>query len=223
MALRNRWHRIPNYIGRTVRWPFLPRLDFPLIVAGLGRCGTSLVFDTIRKSVRNPYCFARRLDAIDLTGNPVIKTHDYPPEGGLPPGTRAIFMYGNITDTIISTTTQINRWGSMHFDHLRSPYDFAGYTELYSADLLALEDMFAAWYRPQAFPLLCLRYETLYSEASQTALSDFLGYHPPFPPYRPRSTDQSSHPHTSTILETYRELDKKLRAAENFRYLPPRS
>ena len=196
-------------------------LPYPVIVAGLGRCGTTLLYGAIEDRITNPSGFVIDLDS-HCFANDLIKTHDYPPEVHLPEGTKVVFMFGNIVDTILSTTDQINDWGQWHYRHVRTPQAYRVNTDLYTNDDLRLEELFDAWYRPQQFDLLTLRYESLYQPGVMQTVQEYLGLTFSLPAYRPRSTNQQAHPATLTVANTYASLSRKIEDAEDVKVWPMR-
>lgn len=201
---------------QLIRRVFRKRLKNPVVIAGLGRCGTTLLFRAIADTVSNLRRFVVDLDSHDFR-NDLIKTHDYPPSQALPAGTKVVFMFGDIVDTVLSTASEVDKWPRLHFKHLRVPEAYRPYTDIFERDLLQFESLFDAWYRPQTFSLMTLRYESMYDPAARRALQQFLGLEFGLPAYRPRRTDKASHPFTLRVQETYASLDRRIETAEDYK------
>jgi hypothetical protein len=187
------------------------------IVAGLGRCGTTLVFNSlVRRGYKGDLPFLRRFDDLDSYQNgAVYKTHYLPPES-LPDNVKLIYLFGHPIDTIISTHRMINQWGARHHANLGSE-SFRSNDDIFYRDSLALCEHFDRWYRPQAFPFISIRYEALHLVDTRTALSRFLGFELRLPPNRERRANRSEHSMRDQILEVYRELDRRIEQAEDVR------
>ncbi len=76
-----------------------------------------------------------------------------------------------------------------------------------------LEKHFDAWHQRQGFDFISIRYESLYSEATQAMLAEYLGFKVSLPPYRQRSTDWQQHDRSDELEATYSALNAKIEAA----------
>jgi len=164
----------------------------------------------------------RRFDDIESyrSGN-VYKTHFFPP-AELPDNVKVVFLFGDVLNTVISTHRMINQWGARHYHHLGAPR-YRTNDDVFDGDSLNLLGHFDEWYRPQGFPFVSVRYETLYSASSRAVLSRFLGFDLRLLPHRERETNGRAHPKRDRILEQYGELDRRVRAAEDARFWPART
>lgn len=187
------------------------------VVAGLGRCGTTMMYNSFfRSGIRcNDQEYAMELDRVErFQGGTAYKTHDYPP-AGLPSHVRLIYMFGNPMNIAISAHRNINMWGKTHHRHLRSLDKFRENDDVLVEDTLSLERQFDAWYRPQGFDFISVRYEALYEERTQQQLSEFLGLRLNMVPYRHREADFDSHPRKADLLAAYGSLLDKVLAADD--------
>ena len=123
-------------------------LSNPIIVAGLGRCGTTLVFDAIKKMNQvKKFEFIVSLDSFsNYENNTLYKTHSYPPRS-LNDNIKVIFMFGDIADIIRSTHNKINEWGLLHHKHLGSSR-YSYNNSILEGDTLGLYDQFISWMKP---------------------------------------------------------------------------
>lgn len=179
-----------------------------IIIAGLGRCGTTLLHNSI---VQNHYYKGHKQiikfsnDIINYNNGIIYKTHDYPPSNLLN-NVKVIFMFGNPMNTAISTHRRINEWGKSHHYHLGSE-KFVENDDILSNDSLNLYNLFKAWIKSQNFEFLSLRYESLYNEPSLELLREYLGFNVKLLPYIPRKTDWNTHRERKSLELTYGDLE----------------
>ena len=187
-----------------------------VVVAGLGRCGTTLVHLSLIDygfSPKASILLCRFEDVTKFLDGYVYKTHDFPPKF-LPNNVKLIFMFGNPLDIVISVTNQINNWGREHHKHLGSDL-FEENVSLFYKDTLQLHKHFNLWYRQQSFPFISIKYEALYKQESLAKLNEFLGFQLTLPPYRKRSSCWSNHPQKERLLETYGDLFNKVESSQD--------
>ena len=187
--------------------------DTAVIVAGMGRCGTTLLYDALAEygfkyttflgSFRE--CFIYRYGS-------VYKTHYLPPDK-LHNNVKLIYMFGNPYDIVISATSQINSWGKLHHEHIGSNL-FVENNELYYKDTLQLNKHFDMWYRQQGFSFISIKYEALYEENSRKILNKYLGFELRLPSYRKRESAWEDHPRRKELISLYGELYEKIESVE---------
>lgn len=188
----------------------------PIIIAGLGRCGTTLVHDSFRFNHhyiphKDIFMFS---DGIDFKPNIIYKIHDYPP-AFLPDNVKVIFMFGNPMNTVISSHRRINEWGVLHHKHLGSDV-FKTNDDILNNDTLKLNTLFDAWDQDQNFDFLAVRYETLYSKETVKAISDYIGFKFRLFPEKKRKTNWEKHDMREVLKKVYGELNKKILSRNNF-------
>jgi len=198
-----------HLVGRFIK---LRVLSSPVVVAGLGRCGTSLVFDSIRRAGLRRSMEGERLDALhNIQNGMVYKTHDYPPES-FPAKAKLVFLFGNPMDIAVSAHRKINEWGAMHHRHCRSDC-FLANDQILHEDSLQLSRMFDAWMRPHSFEFASLRYEALFQAEVHARLCEYLGFKLILPPYERRQADWRSHSHAETLEAVYGGLWERVQRA----------
>lgn len=181
-----------------------------IVVAGIPRSGTRYVFHQLG---------GKKFKAI--TGN-LIKTHGLAPPDSLPEpqrdrvecallaeGYKAIFMFGDVTHSILSTINNI--YDTKHFRNCGCP-EAPSKVSLLDRDWLNYEQMFDSWMRGRySFPCMCLRYETLPSFAEE--FYEFTGVKPDFSNFRPRktTTEGVSTLALDQINKTYSSLIRKVK------------
>jgi len=210
-------------MSRIVRGLFRYRgwlADRSVVIAGMGRCGTTLLYDALRRRGFRGSRFVPSQQEVQRfrTGH-VYKTHDFPPPS-LPDYVRLIFLFGNPMDIVISTHRKINEWGALHHRHLRSAL-FQPNDSVFQHDTLRLHEHFEQWYRRQPFPFLSLRYESLFDAPTRDALEHYLGFHVPLPQFRKRDADWSNHPQRDRLWRLYGDLYEAVNRVEDVRLWRP--
>lgn len=206
---------LPDIIkGKIIRKIYSNRN--PIVIAGLGRCGTTLMYNSILEN--HYYLMSSGIlmfddEQIQFGWNELFKTHDYPPKN-LPNKVKLIFMFGNPLNTVISAHRLMNHWGQKHHEHLRSN-QFRPNNEILKSDTLKLHELFDAWNQVQNFSFISVRYETLYSKKTLNALSDYLGFRLQLLPQQPRISDWETHPKKKQLLSVYGDLHKKILDADD--------
>lgn len=213
---------ILNKVSYKIKKKYLFKDDPPIIVAGLARCGTTLTTNAIISSRGASFEYVSNLNQPTFTNGTVYKTHDYPDIEEFHDDLKTIFMFGNITNTIFSLNKLLNIHGVTLFNNFHSD-QFQPNEQLYYDDILQLEKHFDAWYRPQKFSCISMRYESLYSEKTLNALNDYLGFKVKFPPYEKRSTNPIFYPEKNIVDKTYRSLAQKIDAAIDCKIWEPNS
>jgi hypothetical protein len=134
------------------------------LVSTIGRCGSSMLISTLQ-------------DYQLSVDNPKSKNHLYPKsvENHKPSVVGAIFLFGDITDVILSVRRCHERlgdeWIDLHNKNLNGDYENR-YNYL-KKDTFHLERIFDEWMSPQNFPLLTLKYEDMWK--NEDIISRFLG------------------------------------------------
>lgn len=173
-----------------------------IIVAGIPRCGTTLVFRALAglpqgdTTPRNYYGLIK-------------KTHGLAPQS-LPSGYKTVFMFGDVVKSVMSTKK--SRYDRNHFLNcgcIKNPEE----TDIYLEDALNYESMFNSWHQKHNYPIICLRYEKLYENIN--ILNTFLKTNVSFPKKNRRFTKYSdcSKEELKQIKNTYQSLIEKLQYA----------
>jgi hypothetical protein len=192
--------------------------DNAYIISGLGRCGTTLVQYALietRGAIKSRKFLSRFSDEKKYVKGTIYKTHSFPP-ATLPPHVKLVFMFGDPMNAALSGYKEFNKENDKHFQHIGAS-EVPDREEIFSRDVLMLEEHFDAWYQRQGFDFISVRYETLYAEETQSILAEYLGFSLKLPPYRQRSTDWRQHDHGSELAATYSGLNAKIEAADDCR------
>lgn len=190
------------------------------IVAGMGRCGTTLVYNTLRDyGLRGTRFLKAMREEHDYKRGLVYKTHDFPCSY-LADHVKLIFLFGNPMDIVISTHRKINDWGRKHHAHLHSD-GFIENDGLFERDSLRLADHFDAWHRPQNFRFVSVRYESLFQRDVRAQLEDFLEISVPWPDFRRRKADWENHPRRDALWNVYGPLYERIARVEDLKIWEP--
>lgn len=191
------------------------QLSYAVVVAGLGRCGTTLLYRAILDSpgLQPREKWTDRM--AHLQAGAVYKTHGFPPRQAIGPA-KVCFVFGDPRNIVVSAHDKSRDWLARHYRHLDA--DLRNVRQFAEADTLRLREHFEAWYRPQAFELLTIRYETMCNYLRE--IESFLGV--PLAPitFRPRRSNWRTHPKASSIGESQAALWETIRSAEDIKAWP---
>lgn len=143
-----------------------------VIVAGIPRCGTTYMWRSLSG--------AEAVDIAHSYNGTVIKTHSPAPLHMI--GYRAVFMFGDIVNAVISTAMRAQTLP--HF--INCGYFGVTVPSIYDRDFLRYERMFDSWNAYNGYPVLLLRYETCHQHAG--LISDFLECDVNLLPFKERQT-----------------------------------
>lgn len=190
--------------------------DNAYIIAGLGRCGTTLVQQALIEThgvIKSRQFLSRFSDENKFVNGTIHKTHDLPP-ATLSSNVKLVFMFGNPMNAALSGYKEFSK--NKHYAHI-GVTDIPDREDIFSRDILLLEKHFDAWHRQQGFDFISVRYETLYAEATRAMLAEYLGFRVNLPPHRQRSTDWQQHDRRDELVATYSGLNAKIESAADAR------
>ena len=201
----------------------LPSRYAPLVVASIGRSGSTVVFRALQQALAKARFgplwrlgfpivgdFAFQLDEVTLRRGVVYKTHALVHELDAASGARAVFVFGPATDSALSVWTCRDRfgekWVGQHLRNLRADGDIS---ELPDRDILRFEDQLDGWLGGGSLPVLALRYDALWE--NEDKLSKFVGFPVSLPTKRPRqSPDLVDSDVAERFRRTYAHLDRRI-------------
>ncbi len=192
--------------------------DNAYIIAGLGRCGTTLVQQAIidtHGAIKSKTFLSQFSDEEKFVKGTIYKTHNFPP-ATLPAHVKLIFMFGNPMNAALSGYREFSKENDKHFNHIGAT-EMPDREELFHEDKLMLEKHFDTWYQPQGFDFISIRYEALYAKETRAMLEEYLGFDLQLPPFRERKTDWRQHDRSDELLATYSGLNAKIEAAADCR------
>lgn len=154
----------------------------------------------------------------------VYKSHDFPPPH-LPDHVKVIFLFGNPVDIVLSAKELDKRYLTgvdsrftsldLHIRNLRG--NIKQKADLFNKDVLRLEEQFNRWFEPQSFPILRLRYETMWEH--QSLIRSFIGIDAfKLPQKKQRKNYRAKYPEKilAKLESNYSQLDKKIKSAPNY-------
>lgn len=179
-----------------------------------------MLFDACRSAMKHKR-FATDKEAVtglawtladhELAPGVVYKTHDYPDALAGRDDLRSIFVFGLASEAALSVLhcrdTRGEAWVQEHFEHLKSD---GSYDQLLDRDALGLGAQLDAWSRFGAAPVLCIRYEVLWSEIDR--LREFTGLKIELPERRDRSSKDVDAATRRALDAVYGELDARIGA-----------
>lgn len=205
----------PKHYLREIRRFFKSLADDnAYIIAGLGRCGTTLVQQALIEThavIKSKQFLSRFSDESKYVTGTIHKTHDLPP-ATLPSNVKLIFMFGDPRNAALSGYRAFSK--NKHFAHI-GVTEIPDREDIFSKDILRLEAHFDTWQQQQGFDFISIRYESLYARETQAMLAEYLGFRVNLPPYRQRSTDWQQHDRRDELETTYSGLNAKIEAAAN--------
>lgn len=192
-----------------------------LRVAGLPRCGTTLVCTGLTRHkltvYRDPEFVVDLYAGFEGRRGFVHKSHDPVPPTRLGDALRVAFVFGNPYDAVVSIHRNLGferAYMNVHSDA------FEDHEEIFGRDLMRLEEGFDNWYRPQGFPFVSVRYNALHDPATIRVLEAHLGTSMNLPPWRKREARSASHPRRDEMEAAYGGLAARVEAAEPVRVWP---
>jgi hypothetical protein len=195
-----------------------------IIVASMGRSGSTMVFQAIRQGMAR----ARRLHwlggyGLSVVSEPawtlvgqtfrsgvVYKTHALAHELPTAISVKVLFLFGPASDAALSVLSCKDRYGSdwieQHLKHLRATGPIE---ELIYRDVLRFEEQIDGWLALESVPVLALNYEHIWDY--EHTIREFVGFPIRLPRRRPRSGQYGLPIETTERLQkTYRRLDSKI-------------
>ncbi len=157
--------------------------DNAYIISGLGRCGTTLMQYALIEThgaIKSRNFLSRFSDEKKFVKGTIYKTHSFPP-ATLPSHVKLIFMFGDPMNAALSGYREFSKENDKHFEHIGAA-SVPDREEIFSKDMLMLEQHFDSWYQRQGFDFISVRYETLYAEETRTMLAEYLGFRLKLPP-----------------------------------------
>ena len=185
-----------------------------IVVAGLPRCGTTLICSALVRKKISYYRAQKFLVNLedDFIGNPgyVYKTHTPIPPKKLNSDTKVIYVFGDPRLAAISIHKKLNlkqAYVNAHSDKYKE------HDEIFERDLMRLSDNFSNWYREQTFPFASVRYDAMFEKSTREILESFLGTKLNLPLFKMRESQLKSHPKFEQLQAAYGSLAIKIAEA----------
>ena len=217
---------VPKTRIKRVLQRVLPTAIPPVVVASMGRSGSTLIWDALRRAIavaRFPGPLQAQglrlvsdqawdLDRIRFARGVVYKTHGLASELPENHGVKVIFLFGSATDAALSVRACRDRYGArwikQHFEHLRAAGPFE---DLGARDVLRFGEQLDGWIGKTGTPRMILHYDAVWDHVQ--TLSDFVGVPVRLPPRHPRSSASVADSETrARFAEAYETLDARIAA-----------
>jgi hypothetical protein len=200
----------------------------PILIASMGRSGSTLLFDATRRSVAvarfgvsgaaNFLLKVATDSAWDIANTTfkdgvVYKTHDFPealPMNLTAKKLKTIYVYGLASDAAISVYSCLDRYGREWVDdHFRHLHANGAVEDLIHRDVLRIEDQLDRWTAEGGAERLIVRYSALWDNVDQ--ISDYLGVKVSLPQRIEREgAIRVSESDVLSCKATYQELDNRI-------------
>jgi len=156
----------------------------------------------------------------------VYKTHDLAPPN-LPEHVKVIFMFGNPVDIVLSIkeldknnlTGVDSRFTSLDLAIRNFRGNLDEKNKIFEKDVLRLRDNFECWFRKQNYPVMALRYETMWSHVDEIrAFTGFNSFN--LPPYKSRKNLREKYEDSTlmAIERTHEDLINKIESCDDVTY-----
>jgi hypothetical protein len=190
-------------------------MNHSVIVAGLGRCGTTLLYESLKPHYNYNDIFIVDLDRSIDVENKLFKTHDFAPKI-IYNKCKFIFMYGNPINTVLSFISLIkNNFSDLNL--VAKHFHFNASDLLYweNKDVFRLEENFDSWYKSQNFSLLTIKYEKLYENLD--IIMKYLNINFSLPEKKQRQTDWINYSNKDLLNKTYKSIVYKIEKSEDIK------
>lgn len=206
----------------------------PYVVASMGRAGSTLVFEALVKGLAmqrfgplgNRYgvrrivqSWAFDLGKTNLIGGVVYKTHDFPSTTLAAADPKIVYVFGMASTAAVSVFSCLERygpsWTDRHLAHLRANGPLE---QIWTSDILRIEDQIEAWTNLQNMDVMAVRYESLWDH--EKTISDFVEFSISLPARRERLTANAASDMVKRAADLYGPIDDRIAALPDVFYPP---
>ena len=189
-----------------------------ILIAGLGRCGTTYHHTCIHRTIGGSRYFVNI--PVDFAEHNIYKTHCYPTVINHSENLdkmKCLWFFGNPMDIVISTKRRLEeeKFKELHFINLQSSMIDESH-KIFEKDVLNLERHFNKWTQQQDFDLMCINIDK-YDESIQKEIEKFLGLKINWSPTEKRHSSYKSHNDKDLICKTYKSLNEKIEKFPSFK------
>ena len=164
-------------------------------LSSIGRCGTTMLYHYLIRSI-NPR---------DISMNHSLPIKHW--------AGKCIFLFGDPRNSTVSAHKPMKSLVG-HYNNLGG--DFNKRERWYLEDTLKLERLFDAWYQPQPFSFISVRYETIWDNLD--VLGKYLNIDfSNFPKKQERESDWRKHSRAKELEKTFAPLVNKMAKAEDIK------
>lgn len=183
-----------------------------VIVASIGRSGSTLVTGQLRKSAKTIWRnktaqFYPTLATAELSRGTICKTHDYPDAlKAREEPVKPLFIFGSTLDSALSVHSCKTRfspnWVDDHLRHLKST---GHQDDLFKWDICGMGPQIKSWATFDGVPTLCVRYDALWDHIKD--IRRFTGYRFKLPAFAPRPPKQIDDALMADARRVYEPID----------------
>lgn len=199
----------------------LPSRRCPVIVASIGRSGSTLLTRSIREatvkarfgSIAPLFEKCSKGNGFDLKNTflkngLVYKTHALPDELSSSKNPKVVFVFGNATDAVLSVAQKGEElgeyWVSKHLDNLRASGSFE---EVLEKDVLRIEEQIRKWGNRDDIERLIIKYDFIWE--CHGVIEEFLDLKISLPKRRERSKkEELSSIDVEAVRNAYIRMDE---------------
>jgi len=155
-------------------------MNTSIIVASLGRCGSTLLFDALGGQRGH---FVHTLTDQVYEPGYVYKTHDHAP-AELPAYCKAVYLFDNPVDIVLSNYEKSKQQDISQ--HIINMHGDPGRIDLmFYEDIMRLKANFDSWFQAQTYPVMAMNYRSMWR--NKFLIEDFTGRSISLPEYVPRA------------------------------------
>ena len=173
---------------KAVLQDFLPIKNEPLIIASMGRSGSTILTKSLQASSGKAYFPIFRtlgqkvisenawdLKTTKFRNGVIYKTHGLAEELNDLNNLKVIFVYGSAIDAVLSVLSCKEKYGQswidLHFQHLRAKGNIE---DIKRFDILRFEEQIKGWRSKKNLQRLIIKYDCLWQYEKE--ISDFVGF-----------------------------------------------
>ncbi len=186
-----------------------------IVIASIGRSGSTVLYKSIlgprqgflSRKLRKRDSFQQDLAKETMRPGAIIKTHDFPePLLRRSEKIKVVFCFGSALEAALSVYGKSIRndqgWIRNHLEHLHAT---GGIEDLLSVDILRMGEQILSWATFQAVPVLCVKYDALWS--NQEEIGEFCGRTLELPVRKGRTPKDYPEEIVNTAIQTYGPID----------------
>lgn len=218
-----------RYIFNFLCYKFNKSKRPPIVVASMGRCGSTILFDAIRDSLAKeifpflPLAIARIFcqGSLWLPGKKIFKgfvhkTHSRGKNFPISSNPKVIYIFCIPSDSVLSAISQKSRKGiGWLSDHFKNFEVNGNYEELAYHDVLRIEDNIKGWRNKKNVEILFIRYEKIWQYRHK--IEEFINLKIKLPRYKARrSLSKEAKLLKEICKKNYSSLDKSVKSYLDF-------
>lgn len=204
----------------TPREEVLNKHDKAIVLSSMSRCGSTLLYLSIGKyKFKKP--FVTDISNMKFLPRYAYKTHDCAPIH-IHKGVKTVYLFGDVFNIIASNFAKFSNKGTLvnHMKHFHADPKIA--VDMLTKDVFGLEHQFDSWNQRRTYPIMLVRYETMWDNLE--AIRSYLGLPVELPPFKKRKkwVEELNVSDTAHLEKTYESLYDKISKVDDIVFLKPR-